>query len=80
MKAIIIVDIDEDRLYESGKDRIVANLEDGSFQVVNLEEAIGTEMGWVEQSGIFVEGVILEDSIKPNDADLGDQIRKQLID
>ena len=77
MKAIIIVDIDPDSLTDPEG---VKQLEDGSFKIEDLEDSIYREMGWVEQSGIFVEGVILEDSVKPNDADLGDQVRKHLID
>lgn len=78
MKAIIIVDIDPEQLMDAHSG--VKQLEDGTFKVTDLEDAISAEMGWVDPSGIFIEGVILEDSIKPNDADLGDQVRKHLID
>ncbi len=74
MKVIAILEIDPDKVlslaYDCEADEIKGN----------IEEAIERELGWAEESGMYVKEVICPDSLKPNDADLGKMIRSKMED
>ena len=55
MKAIIIIEIDEDALINSIPKETEADW------IVNIEEAVKQEMGWTSCSGIICQEVILSD-------------------
>ena len=74
MKVIAIFEVNEEQVIGTYCGGCVSpdNLRD------NLEDIIKSELGWVEESGIAVKEVIAEDSIPPNDADLGALVRPYL--
>lgn len=73
MKVLVIFEVEENTVINS-------HCGDNKELIENcsLENAIEQELGWVEESGIYVKNVICQDSIPPNDADLGNLIRENL--
>lgn len=70
MKVLVIFDINSDMLMDAvSKTNLESDFEG------TIESAIEQELGWVQQSGIFARDVICEDSLEPNDMDLGTMIR-----
>ena len=74
MKAIIIVEFDADDVMNSHCGDDLEMLEGTS-----LEGALLGEMGWIQESGVTVKEVMMEDAVEPNDADLGAKVRKNLL-
>jgi len=70
MKVIIIAEVDPDQLFGA--------ITGGSKQET-VGELVQQGLGWVSQSGIHTLRVIEPDEIHPNDATLGEEIRKTLI-
>lgn len=74
MRAIVIVQIDEDKLLDAAYGCDPESLADAT-----IEGALEKEMGWSEESGIATIEVISPDNIEANDFELGKSIRKKIL-
>ena len=73
MKVIAILEVDPETVLQA------AYGDDHNDPETTVEGAVEFELNWAAESVIAVKEVIAEDSIPPNDADLGEEIRKHLI-
>ncbi len=73
MKVIVIMDIDPDTVMNS-----FCGDDEKQLKETSLEYAIEGELGWVCQSGISVDTIIMPDDIEPNDTDFGSIIKKMI--
>lgn len=74
MKCIVILTIDPDQVLESHCGTDLDKCE------ASLEAAVEGELGWVVESGISVDEVIFSDALLPNDAELGADIRRKILE
>ena len=65
MKVIVVLNVDPDELLDL-------------HSSTNIESAVEAELGWVQESGMYVSEVIAPDEISPNDTDLGKMIRSKM--